>query len=279
MHRFRPTSPGVRTQTVSDFAEVTAKRPLKALTNTLVRHAGRNCHGHITSRYRGGGHKRRYRIIDFKRDKKDVPAKVAAIEYDPNRSAYIARLHYADGEKSYIVAPEGLKVNARVISSDKATEIQPGNAFPVKEIPLGTSLYNIELKPGAGGRVARSAGTAAQLVAKEKDYALIKMPSGEIRKILVDCRATIGSVGNRDHENIVIGKAGRNRWLGKRGHVRGTVMNPVDHPHGGGHGRDHGGRHPVTPWGKPTKGFKTRKNKRTQHTIVAKRKKKKEKGT
>lgn len=271
MKRFRPTSAGIRFKTVSDFAEITRDYPEKSLTETLSRHSGRNSFGHITSRFRGGGHKQRYRIIDFKRNKLDVPARVESIEYDPNRCARIALLAYADGEKRYIIAPEGLKVGSKVVSSNKSSEIEPGYALPLSEIPVGANIYNIEIKPGAGGKIARSAGTYAQLVAKEAEYAQVKLPSGEIRRILINCGATIGNVGNADHENLVIGKAGRIRWMGKRGHVRGTVMNPVDHPHGGGHGRDHGGRHPATPWGKPTKGFKTRNNKRTDKYRVKSR--------
>ena len=275
MKKFRPTSPGVRFKTVSDFNEITRGKPEKSLTESLVRGAGRNSHGHITSRYRGGGHKRKYRIIDFKRNKYDVPAKVQAVEYDPNRSSNIALLAYADGEKRYIVAPDGLKVGQTVIASRSAVDVEIGNAMPLKEVPVGASIYNIEIKPGAGGKMVRSAGTAAQLVAKEKEYAQVRLPSGEVRKVLISCMATIGGVGNKDHENMTLGKAGRSRWLGRRGHVRGTVMNPVDHPHGGGQGRDHGGRHPVTPWGKPTKGYKTRNNKRTDKFIVKKRSSKK----
>ncbi|MBU1919122.1 50S ribosomal protein L2 [bacterium] len=271
MRRFRPTSPGVRFRTVPDFNEITRGQPEKSLTETLVRHAGRNAHGHITSRYRGGGHKRRYRIIDFKRNKVDVPATVTHIEYDPNRSANIALLVYADGEKCYMIAPEGLKIGQKIVSSNKVVEIEVGNTLPLKEIPIGAAVYNVELKPGAGGKIARSAGTSVQLMAKEGSYAQIRLHSGEMRKILLTCRATIGNVGNRDHENLTVGKAGRNRWAGKRGHVRGTVMNPVDHPHGGGHGKDHGGRHPVTPWGKSTKGLRTRNNKRTDKFIVKSR--------
>ena len=273
MKTFRPTSKGVRQMTVSDFAEITKSYPEKKLVEKLVSSGGRNAHGHITSRFRGAGHKRRYRLIDFKRSKLDVPATVAAIEYDPNRSARIALLNYADGEKAYIVAPDGLGVGQKVISSNKTIEIEPGNCLLLKDVPVGTNIYNVELKPGAGGKLARSAGTYAQLMAKEGAYGLVKLPSNEVRKVLLTCRATIGSVGNADHENISIGKAGRNRWKGWRGHTRGTAMNPVDHPHGGGHGRDHGGRHPVTPWGKPTKGFKTRNNKRTNNFIIKDRRK------
>lgn len=214
--------------------------------------------------------------MDFKRDKTGIAAKVAGVEYDPNRSANIALLHYADGEKRYIIAPEGLKVGQAVVASAKAADFDVGNSLLLKDMPVGANIYNVELKPGAGGKIARSAGTAAQLVAKEGAYALVKLPSGEVRKILSHCRATLGVVGNKEHENLTIGKAGRIRWMGRRGHVRGTVMNPVDHPHGGGHGRDHGGRHPVTPWGKPTKGFKTRNNKRTSRFIISRRPKNKE---
>ncbi|MBF0103699.1 MAG: 50S ribosomal protein L2 [Deltaproteobacteria bacterium] len=272
--RFRPTSHGIRAKTVSDFAEITRDFPEKKLTLAAAATSGRNCHGRITSRFMGGGHRRRYRIIDFKRDKIDIPANVFSIEYDPYRSARIALLVYADGEKRYIVAPDGLKVGQKVLSSNKATEIEVGYALPLSEIPVGSGVYNVEIKPGAGGKIARSAGTQVRLMARDGDYASVRMPSGEIRKILATCRATIGTVGNSDHENLVIGKAGRTRWLGRRGHVRGTVMNPVDHPHGGGHGRDHGGRHPVSPWGLPTKGYKTRNNKRTNKFIIKGRKKK-----
>jgi len=275
MRKFKPTSDGVRFKTVPDFNEITRDYPEKSLTEKLISKAGRNSHGHITSRYRGGGHKRKYRIIDFKRNKLGVPATVKTIEYDPNRSAYIALLAYADGEKRYIIAPAGLEVGHKIVSAEKDVEIETGNSLPLAEIPVGAAIYNVEMKPGAGGKIARSAGTAVQLMAKEGLYAQIKMPSGEVRKILLTCRATIGSVGNSDHENMTIGKAGRTRWLGKRGHVRGTVMNPVDHPHGGGQGRDHGGRHPVSPWGMSAKGKKTRNNKRTNQFIVRNRKKKK----
>jgi large subunit ribosomal protein L2 len=265
---FRPTSAGVRFKTVSDFAEITKGSPEKALTEKLVSSGGRNDHGHITSRFRGAGHKRRYRIIDFVREKLDIPAKVVGVEYDPNRSANIALLAYVDGEKRYIIAPEGLVVGQMILSSNKGVDIKIGNAMPISEIPVGTNVHNIELRPGGGGKIARSAGTYAQLMAKENGYALLKMPSGDLRRVLLTCRATVGSTGNRDHENLSIGKAGRKRWMGRRGHVRGTVMNPVDHPHGGGHGRDHGGRHPVTPWGQPCKGFKTRNNKRTDKFTI-----------
>lgn len=268
MRHYTPTSPGVRFKTVADFDEITRDFPEKNLTQALGKHSGRNTFGHITSRFRGGGHKRRYRLIDFKRNKLDVPAVVSTIEYDPNRSARIALLAYTDGEKRYVLAPEGLKVGQKVTSFSRTGDIEVGNSLPIAEIPVGADIFNVELKPGGGGKIARSAGTGAQLMAKEGDYALVRLPSGEIRKILLTCRATIGNTGNADHENLVVGKAGRNRWLGFRGHVRGTVMNPVDHPHGGGHGRDHGGRHPVSPTGIPTKGFKTRNNKRTKKFIV-----------
>lgn len=274
MKKYRPTSPGIRFRTGHDFSEITQGDPEKTLLEPISRRRGRNNNGRITSRFRGGGHKRRFRKIDFLRDKLDIPARVASIEYDPNRSARIALLHYVDGEKRYIVAPHGLKVDQKVVSSNQEAEIQPGNAILVKNIPTGTSIYNVELKPGKGGQLARSAGCLAQLVAKEGDYAQIKLPSGEVRKVLKNCRATIGQVGNTDHENISLGKAGRSRWLGRKSHSRGTAMNPVDHPHGGGHGKDHGGRNPVTPWGKPTKGFKTRKNKLTQKYIIKDRRKK-----
>ncbi|MBI2340912.1 MAG: 50S ribosomal protein L2 [Deltaproteobacteria bacterium] len=271
MKQYRPTSAGIRFRTTDDFSDITKREPEKTLLESLCRRAGRNNNGRITSRFLGGGHKRRYRIVDFARNKLDVPALVAAIEYDPNRSARLALLHYADGEKRYIVAPTGIQVGSRVVSSDKEGDINPGNALLIKHIPAGTGIYNVELKPGGGGQMVRSAGTLAQVMAKEEGYAQVKLPSGEVRLVDINCRATIGQVGNPDHENISFGKAGRIRWLGRRPHNRGTVMNPVDHPHGGGHGRDHGGRHPVTPWGKPTKGFKTRKNKLTQKYIVADR--------
>ncbi len=274
MKTFRPTSAGVRQKTVADFSMLTKSTPEKSLTTKYSNSAGRNGKGHVTSRFRGGGHKRRYRLIDFYRDKLEVPAKVQSVEYDPNRSAHIALLAYADGEKRYIIAPESIKVGATILSSANLTEIEPGNAMPVGKIPVGTNIYNVELKPGAGGKLSRSAGTFSQVVSKEDRFATIKLPSGEVRRVQVECRATIGSVGNADHENISIGKAGRTRWLGRRGHVRGTAMNPVDHPHGGGQGRDSGGRHPVSPTGKPAKGKKTRMNKRTDVFIVSRRGKK-----
>jgi large subunit ribosomal protein L2 len=267
---YKPTSPGRRFQTVQTFDDITTSDPHKPLVETLHRSGGRNNHGELTSWWRGGGHKRLYRIIDFKRDKKDIPGKVSTIEYDPNRSARIALVTYTDGEKRYILQPNGLKVGDSVIAGDNV-DILPGNALPLKNIPLGTMLHNVELKPGKGGQIARSAGSSVQLVAKEGDYASVKMPSGEIRHIAIVCYATVGQVGNLDHENVSIGKAGRNRWLGKRPHVRGVVMNPVDHPHGGGEGKTSGGRHPVSPWGLPTKGYKTRNRKSTDKFIVQRR--------
>jgi len=270
---FKPTSPGRRGMTVVTFDELTTDHPHKPLTEGKTRISGRNNKGRITIWWRGRGHKRRYRIIDFRRDKIGVPGKVASVEYDPNRSANIALINYADGEKRYILQPIGLKVGDNVITSPEA-DILTGNALPLKNIPLGTMIHNIELRPGKGGQMVRSAGSVAQLMAKEGTYAQIKMPSGEIRKVLLECYATIGQVGNMDHNNVSIGKAGRSRWLGKRPHVRGVAMNPVDHPLGGGEGKTSGGRHPVTPWGKPTKGYKTRNNKRTTAFIVKRRGKK-----
>jgi large subunit ribosomal protein L2 len=267
---YKPTSPGRRFQTVQTFDDITTSEPHKPLVENLHRSGGRNNHGELTSWWRGGGHKRLYRIIDFKRDKKDIPGKVSTIEYDPNRSARIALVTYADGEKRYILQPLGLKVGDAVIAGDNV-DILPGNALPLKNIPLGTMLHYVELKPGKGGQIARSAGSSVQLVAKEGDYASVKMPSGEIRHIAMVCYATVGQVGNIDHENVSIGKAGRNRWLGKRPHNRGVVMNPVDHPHGGGEGKTSGGRHPVSPWGLPTKGYKTRNRKSTDKFIVQRR--------
>ena len=271
--KFRPTSPGRRFFTVQTNEELTTQHPLKALTEAKKRSGGRNSTGQITSWFRGGGHKRRYRAIDFKRDKMEVPAKVAAIEYDPNRSARIARLHYADGEKRYILQPQGLKVGDSVLSSSKA-DILPGNCLPIESIPLGTIIHNVELKPGKGGQMARSAGAGVQLVAKEGAYAHVKLPSGEVRMVHRNCRATIGQVGNLEHENISYGKAGRSRWKGRRPHNRGVSMNPVDHPHGGGEGKTSGGRHPSTPWGVPTKGYRTRNNKRTDRFIIRRKRQK-----
>ncbi len=268
---FNPTSPGRRFMTHLTFDEITKSSPEKSLTEPKKRSGGRNNKGHITIWFRGGGHKRRYRIVDFRRDKIGVPAVVAAIEYDPNRSARIALLSYKDGEKRYILCPEGLKVGQTVLAGEGA-DILPGNALPLKMIPAGTMIHNIELRKGKGGQMVRSAGAVAQLVAREGDYAQVKLPSGEVRKVHVECMATVGQIGNLDHKNVSIGKAGRTRWLGRRSHNRGVSMNPIDHPHGGGEGKTSGGRHPVTPWGKPTKGAKTRKNKRTNAFIVKRRK-------
>ena len=269
--KLKPTSPGRRFQTISDFAEVTRSTPEKSLTVGLTKKAGRNNNGRITMRRRGGGTKRLYRVIDFKRNKFDIPATVAHIEYDPNRSARIALLHYADGEKRYILSPLGINQGDVIIAGESA-DIKPGNALPMAKIPVGTIVHNIELHPGKGGQFCRAAGTYAQLVAKEGKYALLRMPSGEVRKVLLTGIATVGQVGNVNHENITIGKAGRNRWLGRRPKVRGVAMNPIDHPLGGGEGRSSGGRHPVTPWGVPTKGYKTRnKNKASSKLIVKRR--------
>jgi large subunit ribosomal protein L2 len=270
---FNPITPGRRFMTVSDFEEITKSVPEKSLLEPLRRTGGRNNHGRVTSWHRGGGHKRKYRVIDFKRDKVNVPARVAAIEYDPNRSARIALLHYVDGEKRYILAPVGLQVKDTVVSSAEA-DIKPGNALPLQNIPLGSTIHNVEIRPGKGGQLCRSAGAQAQLVAREGKYALIKLASGEVRRVLVACKATVGQVGNIEHETLSLGKAGRSRWLGKRPNVRGVAMNPVDHPLGGGEGKSSGGRHPVTPWGIPTKGYKTRGNKKTDKYIVTRRKKK-----
>ncbi|WP_243369591.1 50S ribosomal protein L2 [Geotalea sp. SG265] len=267
---YKPTSAGRRHQTCSTFEEITTSQPEKSLLVKLKKTGGRNNFGRVTSRHIGGGHKQKYRIIDFRRDKKDIPAKVASVEYDPYRSARIALLNYVDGEKRYIIAPLDLKVGDTVLASANA-DIKPGNALPIRSIPLGTIIHNIELKIGKGAQLARSAGTFAQLMAKEEKYAQVKLPSGEVRMVLMDCMATIGQVGNLDHENVSIGKAGRSRWLGKRPKVRGVAMNPVDHPHGGGEGRTSGGRHPVTPWGIPTKGYKTRTNKTSTRFIVKRR--------
>jgi len=255
------------------FEEITTATPHKPLLEPKSRISGRNNHGELTIWHRGGGHKRHYRVVDFKRDKMGVPARVATIEFDPNRSAFIALLHYADGEKRYILAPSGLKVGDKVVSGPEA-DIVTGNALPLKSIPAGTLIHNIELRPGKGGQMVRSAGSAAQLLAKEGEYAQIRLPSGEVRKVLMDCVATIGQVGNLEHENISIGKAGRKRWMGIRPTVRGVAMNPVDHPLGGGEGKTSGGRHPVTPWGQPTRGYKTRNNKLTERFIVKHREKK-----
>jgi len=268
---YKPTSAGRRFYTVSDFAEITTDTPLKKLTEGKSSTGGRNHYGRITSRFRGGGHKQRYRLIDFKRAKIGIPARVAEIEYDPNRTARIALLHYADGEKTYILAPDGLKQGDTVLSS-RLADIRPGNSLPIGDIPAGTMIHNIEVRKGKGGQLVRSAGTAAQLMAKDGTYAQVKLPSGEVRKIHVLCRATVGQVSNLEHQNISLGKAGRARWLGRRPHNRGVTMNPVDHPMGGGEGRTSGGRHPCSPWGQLSKGLKTRNNKRTDTMIVKHRK-------
>jgi large subunit ribosomal protein L2 len=267
---YRPTTPTRRFQTVVTREDLAKKAPEKSLTEGLQKQGGRNNKGRVTIRFRGGGHKRAYRVIDFKRDKIGVPATVAAIEYDPNRSARIALLHYADGEKRYILAPVGLAEGRKVMAGPEA-DILPGNALPLENIPAGTNIHNIELRPGKGGQMVRSAGAEAQLVSRDGGVALIKLPSGEVRKVPAACYATIGQVGNVDHENQSLGKAGKTRWLGRRPHNRGVAMNPIDHPHGGGEGRTSGGRHPVTPWGQPTRGFKTRNNKRTDSAIVTRR--------
>lgn len=272
IRKFKPVSPGRRFMTVLDFDEVTTDEPEESLLAPLRKSGGRNAYGRITVRHRGGGHKRMYRIIDFKRDKDGIPAKVATIEYDPNRSAHIALLHYADGEKRYILAPLGLKVGDTVMSGPDA-DIRPGNALPLANIPVGTMVHNMELVPGKGGQLARAAGMSAQLLAKEGDYAHVRLPSGEVRLISLECKATVGQVGNVDHENVTLGKAGRKRWLGRRPEVRGVVMNPVDHPHGGGEGKAPVGRPgPVSPWGWPTLGYKTRKPKASDKFIVRRRK-------
>jgi len=274
IRKYKPTSPGRRFQTVAVFDEITATKPHKPLTEPLTKSGGRNSRGRITMWQRGGGHKRTYRIIDFKRNKQDVPGKVATIEYDPNRSARIALVTYADGEKRYILQPVGMKVGDSVVAGDRV-DILPGNALPLKHIPLGTQLHNVEMKPGKGGQIARSAGSSVQLIAKEGNYASLRMPSGEIRRILKECLATVGQVGNVDHENISLGKAGRTRWLGRRPNVRGVAMNPVDHPLGGGEGSTAGGRHPVSPWGQPSKGYKTRGRKPSDKFITQRRKRRK----
>lgn len=276
VRKLKPTSAGRRFQTVSDFAEITRSTPEKSLTQGLPKKAGRNNNGRVTSRRRGGGVKRLYRIIDFKRDKIGVPAVVAEIEYDPNRTARIALLHYADGEKRYILAPVGLKKGDTVMSgvdsrTGQTADIKPGNALEMAKIPVGTVIHNVELSLGRGGQLCRSAGTYAQLVAKEGKYALLRLPSGEVRRVLASCKATVGQVGNLSNENISLGKAGRNRWLGRRPKVRGVAMNPIDHPLGGGEGRSSGGRHPVSPWGMPAKGYKTRDRKKASSRLIVKR--------
>lgn len=269
--KVKPTSPGRRAQSYPTFDEITSTKPEKSLLRVIKKSGGRNVYGRITCRHRGGGHKRHYRVIDFKRDKIGVPAKVATIEYDPNRSARIALLHYADGEKRYILAPVNLNVGDTVVSGPDA-DIKPGNTLPLQNIPLGTHIHNIELHLGKGGQIVRSAGTYAQLMAKEGRYALVKLPSGEVRMVLLKCKATIGQIGNVMHENISLGKAGRNRWRGRRPGVRGVAMNPVDHPMGGGEGRSSGGRHPCSPWGVLAKGLKTRRKRKSSRLIVKKRK-------
>ncbi len=269
---FKPDTPGRRGMGRLDFSEITKSKPEKSLTSHLTKHSGRNSYGRITSRHRGGGSKKKYRIIDFKRNKIGIPAIVSDIEYDPNRSANIALLKYADGEKRYILSPMGLRVGQTILAGTDA-EVQPGNALKLKDIPLGTTIHNIEMTPGSGGKIARGAGTVAQLMAREGGQAQVKMPSGEVRIFHINCMATIGQVGNVDHINVQIGKAGRKRLMGRRPCVRGAAMNPVDHPHGGGEGRTKGGRHPVSPWGWSTKGRKTRKNRRTDKFIVSRRKK------
>ena len=276
VRKLKPTSAGRRFQTVSDFEEITKARPEKSLTEGLCKKAGRNNRGRVTSRRRGGGAKRLYRIVDFKRDKAGIAARVAHIEYDPNRTARIALLHYIDGEKRYILAPVGLKQGDTVMSgvnarTGEAADIKPGNALEMARIPVGTVIHNIELYPGKGGQLCRAAGTYAQLVAKEGKYALLRLPSGEVRRVLASCMASVGQVGNIQHETISLGKAGRNRWLGRRPKVRGVAMNPIDHPLGGGEGRSSGGRHPVSPWGMPAKGFKTRDRNKASSKLIVKR--------
>ena len=269
--KFNPTSPGRRFMTGPGFEELSGAEPERSLIRPLTKKAGRNNGGRITTRHRGGGHKRRFRLVDLKRTKDDIPGRIASIEYDPNRSARLALVVYADGEKRYIVAPEGIRVGDEIAAGTGA-DIKPGNALPLSAVPVGTVVHNIELKPGAGAKMARSAGTGAQLVAKEGNYALLRLPSGELRNVRQECRATIGMVGNAQHENVTYGKAGRSRWLGRRPKVRGIAMNPVDHPHGGGEGRSKG-NHPSTPWGKPAKGYRTRRNHDSDKYIVARRKK------
>jgi large subunit ribosomal protein L2 len=273
IRKLKPNTPGTRYQSISTFEEITKSTPEKSLTVALKKSGGRNNLGRLTSRHIGGGHKRKYRIIDFKRNKFGVPAKVFSIEYDPNRSCRIALLHYLDGEKRYIIAPEGLKVGD-MVNSGEGVEIKVGNAMKLKDLPLGSIIHNVELKPGKGGQIGRSAGAFIQLAAKEGKYAQLKLPSGEVRMVSLECMATYGAVGNAEHGNISLGKAGRSRWLGRRPHVRGVVMNPVDHPMGGGEGRTSGGGHPVSPWGQPAKGYKTRKKKKESNKFIVKRRKK-----
>lgn len=272
LRKVKPTSPGRRFQTYDTFDDLTGRHPERSLLRPLNKTGGRNTDGRMTCRHRGGGHKRRYRIIDFKRDKAEIPARVASIEYDPNRSARIALLHYDDGEKRYIVAPHKLSVGDTIVTSS-AADIKRGNVLPLSSMPLGTQIHNIEMRPGKGAQVARSAGAYAQLMAKEGRYAQIRLPSGEVRMFLMECMATVGQVGNLEHENISIGKAGRKRWLGRRPKVRGVAMNPVDHPMGGGEGKSSGGRHPCTPWGVPTKGYRTRKRNKASNKYIVRRRK------
>jgi len=270
---YRPTTPGIRHRTGNRYDELSGDGPYKPLLVSLSKSGGRDSRGHLSMRNRGGGHKQLYRVVDFKRDKIDIPGTVETVEYDPNRSSFISLVKYRDGERRYIIYPAGLQVGQQVVSTDRQADILPGNAMPLRFIPLGTIIHNIELRKDKGGQVAKSAGAGAQILAKEGDYAQVRLPSSEIRKVHLDCRATIGQIGNVDHSNISVGKAGRSRWKGIRPHVRGTAMNPIDHPHGGGEGRSKGGRHPVSPEGIPTKGFKTRQNKRTQAFIVRRRSK------
>jgi large subunit ribosomal protein L2 len=270
---YRPTTPGLRHRTGNRYDELSGDRPYKPLLVSLPKSGGRDSRGHLSMRNRGGGHKQLYRVVDFKRDKIDIPGRVETVEYDPNRSSFISLVKYKDGERRYIIYPSGLQVGQEIVSTDRQADILPGNAMPLRFIPLGTVIHNIELRKDKGGQVAKSAGAGAQILAKEGDYAQVRLPSSEIRKVHLDCRATIGQIGNLDHSNISVGKAGRSRWKGIRPHVRGTAMNPIDHPHGGGEGKSKGGRHPVSPEGIPTKGFKTRQNKRTQAFIVRRRSK------
>lgn len=269
---YRPTSPGRRGMSVNTRDQVTASEPHRPLVEKIDRHTGRNNYGRKTSRFRGGGHKQLYRVIDFKRDKFGVPGKVATVEYDPNRTTFIALISYADGEKRYILAPEGLKVGDTIIS-DQAADIKPGNSLPLRNIPVGTIIHNLEIKIGKGGQLVRTAGGGAQLMAREGDWTQVRLPSGEVRRVHIECRATVGTLSNGDHSRVSLGKAGRTRWLGRRPHNRGVTMNPIDHPMGGGEGRTSGGRHPCSPWGMLTKGYRTRHNKRTDVYIVSRRKK------
>ena len=271
LKRFKPYTPSRRSMTVSDFSELSGKAPEKGLLESKRRISGRNNQGRITMRRRGGGARRKYRIVDFRRDKDMIPARVTALEYDPNRSAHIALLVYADGEKRYIVAPGGLAVGQTVLSGDDGVEFEVGNCMPLSRMPLGANVYNVELRPGAGGQIARSAGNGFQLLAKEGRYVALRLPSGEMRRVLSNCRATVGRVGNEEWQNVHLGKAGRTRWLGRRPKVRGVAMNPVDHPHGGGEGRTSGGRHPVSPWGTPSKGYKTRKKSKSTNKYIIRR--------